>query len=337
MMFSNILIIMLAVTGFSICLKIFHEKRKGRPLTCPLKFDCEAVVKSDYSKFFGIPLEILGCAYYALMGLSYLFIGVTNGNLPQLWILLLMAMTLVAFFFSLYLTFIQAVALKQWCTWCLGSAGVSTMIFFLSVTASNYQILELLIDYKRPIIALHLIGTVLGLGGATITDIFFFKFLKDFRISKKEKEIMDTLSQIIWFGLAVLLLSGIGLYLPNASALNATPKFLVKMIIVCIIILNGAVMNILIAPQLVKLSFKSLAKKKNTRLILLRRLSFALGAISITSWYSALILGVTPKDVPIPFLGILSLYIAALIVAILCSQFYERYLVRMANNQRSGA
>jgi len=155
--------------------------------------------------------------------------------------------------------------------------------------------------------------------------------------SKKEKEIMDTLSQIIWFGLAVLLLSGIGLYLPNASALNATPKFLVKMIIVCIIILNGAVMNILIAPQLVKLSFKSLAKKKNTRLILLRRLSFALGVISITSWYSALILGVTPKDVPIPFLGILSLYIAALIVAILCSQFYERYLVRMANNQRSGA
>ena len=42
----------------------------------------------------------------------------------------------------------------------------------------------LLLSVYRPLILiLHILGVVLGLGGAIISDIFFFKFLRDFLIS----------------------------------------------------------------------------------------------------------------------------------------------------------
>jgi hypothetical protein len=44
---------------------------------------------------------------------------------------------------------------------------------------------------------MHLLGVVLGLGGATIADLLFFKFLREFEISKKDAEILRLLSRVI--------------------------------------------------------------------------------------------------------------------------------------------
>lgn len=170
----------------------------------------------------------------------------------------------------------------------------------------------------------HILGIVLGLGGATVSDIFFFKFARDRRISEKEVKKLHLFSKIIWVGLAVLILSGLGLYLSHGDDLLKSPKFLTKMSVVGVIIVNGILLNILISPKLTKIF--SLLRR--------RRLAFALGSISIVSWYSAFILGLL-RSVPGTFWQLLSIYLILLAVAVAGSQAAERGLMRKAGRSSS--
>lgn len=171
----------------------------------------------------------------------------------------------------------------------------------------------------------HLIGIVFGVGGATANDFLFFKFLKDLRISKFEAGVLKTLSTVIWTGLILLIVSGIGLYLPEMERLNQTPKFLAKIIVVAVILINGIALNLFISPRLRKISFEGRHDHVSGELRKLRKLAFALGAISITSWYSALMLGFL-HNVQYGLLTIISAYAAALLAVIMVSQLAE-YLI----------
>jgi len=126
----NALILAAAITGFSTAYKIYKKKRKPGPFVCPLNFDCHAVTQSQYSKLMGIPLEILGVLYYLFIFCIYLSFLV----FPEIKTVFLQNTALVAtiagFVFSIFLTFVQAVKIKQWCSWCLVSAVMCTVIFF---------------------------------------------------------------------------------------------------------------------------------------------------------------------------------------------------------------
>ncbi|MBI2635219.1 MAG: hypothetical protein HYW79_01600 [Parcubacteria group bacterium] len=325
-----IILIFAAFGGFLLAFYIRHKKGSHEKMTCPLNSDCDAVIYSEYSRFFGIPVEILGLLYYGLVMTSYvLFLVIPALALPLI-VFGILALTTAAFLFTLYLTFIQAFALKQWCTWCLMSAGLCAIIFAIALSVSKFSFIVLLGRYHELIVVGHILGVALGLGGATITDIFFFKFLKDFRISEWEADVMRTLSQVIWFALALLILTGLGLYLPEAQELNQSAKFLVKMIAIAVIIVNGAFLNLLIAPKLVKISFGEKHEHQPGELHHERKIAFALGAISIVSWYSAFILGVLRK-LPIEFSSLLLIYLIILSVAIVVSQLMERFFVKRAN------
>ncbi len=129
---SEIIIIVLGILGFLLCVKIYRKKRGPKPLVCPLKGDCDSVIKSDYSKLFGIGLEVYGLAYYGLITLSYLLMYLSPElHAPSFYMPLLMIST-GAFLFSMYLTGVQAFKIKSWCTWCLTSAGISTLIAIVS-------------------------------------------------------------------------------------------------------------------------------------------------------------------------------------------------------------
>ncbi|MEX2054859.1 MAG: hypothetical protein WD972_01630, partial [Candidatus Andersenbacteria bacterium] len=232
-----------------------------------------------------------------------------------------------AFLFSLYLTFIQGVTLRQWCTWCLCSAALCTLIFLLNLSTFNYNIIPLLAEWQRPILALHLLGIAFGLGGASITDTLFFKFLKDWRISHEESNVMKTLSQVIWLGIAIVVVSGVGLYLPQADYLNHSSKFLLKMVVVGVIIVNGAFLNLFISPQLTSISFGGPNYMARGKLHRLRQIAFALGSISATSWYTAFILGIV-RNIPLPFTMLLIIYLCLLAGAITCSQILGYWLIR---------
>jgi uncharacterized membrane protein len=138
MTFSNevlirVAILALGVCGFLVAKHIRNHKIKNTPLVCPIRFDCHTVVHSDYSRFLGIPVEVLGMIYYGLVSLSYLFFIFMPGIMPITLVNFLIAATLIAFLFSLYLIAVQIFILKKGCSWCIVSAFISALIFILTV------------------------------------------------------------------------------------------------------------------------------------------------------------------------------------------------------------
>ena len=143
---AYVLIIFLAFGGFLIARYIRHHKKNVQEaLICPLRANCDTVIHSDYSKFLGIPVEVLGMVYYSLLAISYGSIMV----FPVLGVTLvvsgLMLATMCAFIFSVYLTLVQALVLKNWCTWCLISATICATIF--AIDALNSPLFLTIIHY----------------------------------------------------------------------------------------------------------------------------------------------------------------------------------------------
>ena len=326
----DIIIVFSAFAGLFISSYIYHKKQAEEVLVCPLNGSCDEVVHSEYSTFFEIPLEFMGMLYYAVVALTYgLFIAFPSFATPLITFVIL-GTTIIGLLFSFYLTFIQAFAIKQWCTWCLISMGLCVIIFSSAMYGSAFQLPELLLANHDFILLIHILGIALGLGGATIVDIFFFKFLKDFRISQYESDTLRTLSQVIWFSLGIIVLSGIGLTIPNAGVLLASPRFLMKMVIIFVIILNGAILNLLVSPKLIKISFGKRHVHHPDQLHHLRRIAFGLGAVSIVSWYSAFIAAFL-KTVEMSIWSWLGGYGLVLLAGIFVSQFMEhRFKVKSA-------
>ncbi|MBI2024628.1 MAG: hypothetical protein HYT03_00865 [Candidatus Harrisonbacteria bacterium] len=175
------------------------------------------------------------------------------------------------------------------------------------------------------ILIIHTVGFILGVGGATVNDFLFFKFLKDLKISHLESSILASLSKIIWAGLIVLIISGVGLFLPDSERLLGSPKFLAKMVVVLIILINGIALNLWISPKLKRISFEKKHEHVPGELRNLRRFAFALGAISIISWYSALILG-SLRRLPYSFMTFISVYLLLILIGVVGSLAFE-YLI----------
>ncbi|MFA5934221.1 MAG: hypothetical protein WC795_03330 [Candidatus Paceibacterota bacterium] len=182
-----------------------------------------------------------------------------------------------------------------------------------------------LAEYKTITLIFHGIGVAVGIGAATVTDILFFKFLKDKKISHKESETINALSPIIWVALVVIIFSGLALYLPGMEYFNESSKFLLKMVIVGVIVCNGAFLNFFISPKLGHISFGDWHKHKEGEMHTVRKVSFALGGISIISWYSAFILG-SLRSIPFSFSDGILFYILVLAIGIIGSQFFEYYI-----------
>ena len=293
----NIVLILLALGGFALSFFIHKKKQANKVLVCPIGADCNAVVHSDYSKFFGVPLEYIGMFYYATVAASYVvFLLIPSTTLPP-FALAVLSMTSIALLFSAYLTFIQAFNLKQWCTWCLMSAGLSAFIFTVSLMASKFGFVALLEENYEIFLMIHMLGVALGAGGAVIGGVLFVKFLKDCRVSKIEADITRTISQIVWFALAILALSGAALYFPGVGEWGKAPAFALKMAIVDIIIINRLFLDLLIFPRLTRSSLEAESAENNFKIQASAgwKLSFALGAISIVSWFFVLILSVSTE------------------------------------------
>ncbi|OGJ08494.1 hypothetical protein A3I95_01540 [Candidatus Nomurabacteria bacterium RIFCSPLOWO2_02_FULL_44_12] len=129
----HLAIVILGVCGFFVAKHIYNHKKAGLVLVCPIRFDCNTVVNSDYSRFFGIPVEILGMFYYSLITLLHAVLLFPQISSLDFLINSSLILSVMAFLFSLYLIGVQIFALKKGCSWCFVSAAVSTFIFIFSV------------------------------------------------------------------------------------------------------------------------------------------------------------------------------------------------------------
>ena len=125
-------LIILSIIGFAVSFYIFYSKKYDKPLYCPIVKDCDAVVRSEYGKTFGIENTVPGMLYY-LMILAYAIILLINRNLFK-WTIIyyfVVSSSIASVLFSLYLVYIQKFVLKKWCIYCIVSTIAS--IFILGV------------------------------------------------------------------------------------------------------------------------------------------------------------------------------------------------------------
>ncbi len=121
--------ILLSITGLLISGFLIrkHYLKQKQPLVCPLNHDCSVVAESKWSHIFYVRNEVLGFLFYAA-----LLVGMVMALfLPQLVMItkLILVATAGGLFFSLFLIFVQVKVIKDYCFYCLLSAGISLMLF----------------------------------------------------------------------------------------------------------------------------------------------------------------------------------------------------------------
>jgi len=183
--------------------------------------------------------------------------------------------------------------------------------------------MEFFSQIKPIVIIIHAFAGAIGIGATTVTDTLFFKFLSDFKITRGEKETMDTLSKVIWVALALLVLTGVALFLSNPVAYGNSSKFLVKMVVVGVIFLNGLLLNFVIGPRMQKLRFDTNESKGEFRVF--KRIAFISGVVSITSWYASFLLGLLSK-IPLTFVQGIGVYLGIIFVGGCVSQLVFKVL-----------
>lgn len=172
-------------------------------------------------------------------------------------------------------------------------------------------------DFSLFLTFFHILGVALGVGGATVSDLLFFRALADRRVSKDEFAMLHTMGYILWAGLIILFLSGVGfvtsqLLLTGSSSYLVSAWFWAKMTIVFALFCNALIMHLKVFPFMTanldqELTYETVKDK----LILLSMT----GVISIVSWYSAMTLGVT-RGLDFSYFFIINTYLLVLATGI---------------------
>ena len=290
--FLNLFLIAAALGGFALAFFIFISKRKAKPIACPMDGHCDIVVRSEFSKFFGIPVEILGMLYYAGAAAAYSIFYFYSGLAVPLAVFAMFGLASFSFLFSLYLTFIQAFNLKQWCVWCLASAGLSSFIFLANVfyIKSGFAVIpaEIFEEFYEILVAGHLLSAGLGFGASVVGVIMLWKFVKDLKMSGFEADILRILTQVIWFAIFILILSGFGLYFSDEGISNV----LYKSAISAVLVLISAVLNLAILPKMIKKTLLFINDGENPVSSFTAKVSLAFNFLAVFIWLCVLIFSI---------------------------------------------
>lgn len=143
------------------------------------------------------------------------------------------------------------------------------------------------------LIIMHIVGTVLGVGAATFAEIQYTRFNADDIIADDERKTLAITYTVMRTGLFLLVVSGFGLLLylrlTEDTDLLTNATFLAKMTVVGVLVGNALLLQARIIPLAVG------------------------AAVSLTSWYTALVLG-SLRDTNASYIEILVYYIGAIVM-----------------------
>lgn len=280
-------IVVAAVAGFGVALNIYDTKHRGEHLVCPTGSNCDVVVTSRYSRFFGISLEYWGMAYFAVIALSYLLLIFAPGLFSSTSVLIVMFLSLAAGLFSLYLLFVQAFLLRQWCIWCLLTAFLSLSIAVVSLVSAD-AVTVFLAEWLGALEVIHSLGFTFGVGGVATMAFLFFHFLRDASIDDKELDAIKSVSEIVWLGLGLVLVSSFARYIAQPELLSQSGPFIAEMSALLVSALAGAVLMVIYAPFLIYVPFESVKKGDNKEAFVnVRYPAMIAGSILVVSWFYA--------------------------------------------------
>ena len=128
----------LSLTGLALATYLSVAHLSGADLACGANGGCGAVTGSEYSRFLGIPVALLGVGGYAALLLGSLA-ALGLGQPPAMLRWGLAGVATAGFAFSAYLTFTQAFHIGAYCVYCLTSASLMTALMLLTLTAAVRQ------------------------------------------------------------------------------------------------------------------------------------------------------------------------------------------------------
>lgn len=146
-------------------------------------------------------------------------------------------------------------------------------------------------DIYTFIVMLHVVGTILGTGGATVAELQIMRALKDKRVSMEERALMHVNYCMIRAGMAIILVSVLGMFWyfeahGGSNPMFSDDKLLIKELMFAAIFVNAVLLHKRLVP-------------------------LWLGAsISFTSWWGATLLGLAGQ-LPYSFITYLTGYIIA--------------------------
>lgn len=281
-----IILIILSLAGFTLTL-LKNYLRSEIDDSQPGESEDDQTVKQIKSMLFlKVPLERIMMGYFLVIALAYGGMLLFDMMIPgvELALLLLSATIFLLLIYNLVMAF-NVTERMNWRTviFLSMSAFVALILFFRPEIVDE----SLLQDAFPYLLTVHLLGLVMGLGGALILDLLIFHFLKNYTISSREAVIMHIISQMIMLGLILLIVSGIPLFLTDVTSYLDNPRFLMKMTAVGFVILNGIVLNLYIAPKMEMISLRQEDGKSHETLSMV---SFISGATSFISWFTVFIL-----------------------------------------------
>lgn len=96
--------------------------------------DCNTVQQSEYARLFGIlPIGVMGILGYIMILLAWIVGRLAHPRFTAYAHLALLGMTAFGILFSIYLTFLEPFVIGATCAWCLTSAILMTVLFWLSL------------------------------------------------------------------------------------------------------------------------------------------------------------------------------------------------------------
>ncbi|MFN3403535.1 MAG: hypothetical protein ACK40G_05520 [Cytophagaceae bacterium] len=328
MVFLLVSIILVCILGFVTAiyaLKKSDAKRPDDPEHDPLD-------QIRHSMFLGFAIEKLFMAYYALVGITHLMLLITNSGFPEV-DLAVLALTGVIVYLLLYEIAMRFFAFKEICKLCLVKIVYCSLIFYLIVSGFNVRMIPLLQETYQVTLTFHVLGVIFGVGGTAVIDIMFFHFLRDFKLHIREAGIMHLISQLIIAGLGLIIVTGVALYYGDEETFRNSPRFLTKMITVAVAIINGILLNLYVTPKLKKISFRN--EDRNKKYELLKIIAFALGGISVVSWFSAYFLAMLKDLSQYSFTTLTTGYFIILFTAIAGSQIMKKIFEKRGQSKSS--
>ncbi|MDP3724530.1 MAG: hypothetical protein Q8R11_02725 [bacterium] len=174
-------------------------------------------------------------------------------------------------------------------------------------------------DLKAILTILHLLGVVIGVGSAYGSDLTFLQSVRSGIIDQCAFVRLKRLSRFVWIGLAIIAVSGIGLFLLDPHRYLASSKFLAKMTVVAMLVANGLVFHWVHLPRLAGKTWR------NHRSALLLS-----GVVSFVSWTSAIILGFL-RAVPLAYGEIMGIYIGVIVGGICIGLLLQPFIFPKKN------
>ena len=122
---------LLSLLGLADALYLTVEHVTGQSVKCTIISGCSEVLSSSYAVVAGVPLAAIGAAAY----FSVFSLAVLAAFGYRIATTLLRPLVAAMFLVSLWLVYLQAFVIREFCQYCLLSATITTLVLVVVIIA----------------------------------------------------------------------------------------------------------------------------------------------------------------------------------------------------------